>query len=102
MRSPPYADVSFARALNGACGSERHVPRAGSYPAPLERYVPLVVTPQGEGIQDSTPIVERFEAAAPSLSPEDPVLSFLSALLEEYGDEWGNKWMYLPSVISNA
>ena len=29
--------------------------------------VPLVVTPEGEGIQDSTPIIERFEAASPSL-----------------------------------
>ncbi len=56
--------------------------------------VPLVVTPQGEGIQDSTPIIERFEAASPSLTPDDPTLAFLSALLEEYGDEWGNKWMF--------
>jgi glutathione S-transferase len=56
--------------------------------------VPLVVTPEGEGIQDSTPIIERFESASPSLTPEDPTLAFLSALLEEYGDEWGNKWMF--------
>jgi glutathione S-transferase len=56
--------------------------------------VPLVVTPDGEGIQDSTPILERFEAASPSLTPDDPALAFLSALLEEYGDEWGNKWMF--------
>ncbi|HYD07922.1 MAG TPA: glutathione S-transferase family protein [Reyranella sp.] len=56
--------------------------------------VPLVVTPEGEGIQDSTPIIERFEKAAPSLAPDDPALAFLSALLEEYGDEWGNKWMF--------
>jgi glutathione S-transferase len=56
--------------------------------------VPLVVTPEGEGIQDSTPIIERFESAAPSLAPGDPALAFLSALLEEYGDEWGNKWMF--------
>jgi glutathione S-transferase len=56
--------------------------------------VPLVVTPQGEGIQDSTPIIERFEAPAPTLTPDDPTLAFLSALLEEYGDEWGNKWMF--------
>jgi glutathione S-transferase len=56
--------------------------------------VPLVVTPQGEGFQDSTPIIERFEKDSPSLTPDDPALAFLSALLEEYGDEWGNKWMF--------
>ena len=56
--------------------------------------VPLVVTPEGEGVQDSTPIIERFEAAnpEPSLVPDDKALAFLSALLEEFGDEWGNKW----------
>jgi glutathione S-transferase len=56
--------------------------------------VPLVVTPQGEGLQDSTPIIERFEKDSPSLTPDDPTLAFVSALLEEYGDEWGNKWMF--------
>ena len=58
--------------------------------------VPLVITPDGEGIQDSTPIMERFEAAfpEPATRPEDPMLAFLSALLEEYGDEWGNKHMF--------
>jgi len=58
--------------------------------------VPLVVTPEGEGIQDSTPILERFEAAHPdpSIHPRDPVSGFVSALLEEFGDEWGNKWMF--------
>ena len=70
--------------------------------------VPLVVTPEGEGLQDSTPIVERFEAPAPVLAPSDPTLAFLSVLLEEYGDEWGNKWMfhyrwrYQPDVWSTA
>jgi glutathione S-transferase len=58
--------------------------------------VPLVVTPEGEGIQDSTPIIERLEAdhPEPSIHPADPALRFLSALLEEVGDEWGNKWMF--------
>jgi glutathione S-transferase len=56
--------------------------------------VPLVVTPDGTGIQDSTPIIERFEAAEPALRPADATLAFLSALIEEYGDEWGNKWMF--------
>ena len=58
--------------------------------------VPLVVTPDGTGIQDSTPIMEKLEAdfPQPSIHPEDPDLNFLSALIEEYGDEWGNKLMF--------
>ena len=58
--------------------------------------IPLVVTPNGEGIQDSTPILEKVEAAhpEPSIHPDDPKLAFLSALIEEFGDEWGNKWMF--------
>lgn len=58
--------------------------------------VPLVVTPDDEGIQDSTPIIDRLEAEypEPSIHPTDPVVAFVSALLEEFGDEWGNKWMF--------
>jgi glutathione S-transferase len=53
--------------------------------------VPLVVTPEEEGIQDSTPIIEALEARFPDppLQPGDPTLAFLSALLEEFGDESG-------------
>jgi glutathione S-transferase len=58
--------------------------------------VPLVVTPENEGIQDSTPIIEHVEALhpEPSIHPADPVARFISVLLEEFGDEWGNKWMF--------
>lgn len=58
--------------------------------------VPLVVTPQGEGIQDSTPLIERIESQKPepSIYPSDSLAAFVSALLEEFGDEWGNKWMF--------
>ena len=58
--------------------------------------VPLVVTPEEEALQDSTPIIERIEALhpEPSIHPSDPVSRFVSALLEEFGDEWGNKWMF--------
>jgi glutathione S-transferase len=72
--------------------------------------IPLVVTPEGEGWQDSTPIIERFEALRPepSITPADPALAFLSALVEEYADEWGNKpmfhyrWFYEPDQASAA
>ena len=58
--------------------------------------IPAVATPSGEGLQDSTPILEKLEAEfpEPAIHPEDPALAFLSALLEEFGDEWGNKWMF--------
>jgi len=58
--------------------------------------IPLVVTPEGTGIQDSTPIIDRIEKLhpEPSIHPDDPVARFVSALIEEFGDEWGNKWMF--------
>ena len=58
--------------------------------------IPLVVTPDDTGIQDSTPIIETMEAKypAPSIHPAGAVGRFVSALLEEFGDEWGNKWMF--------
>ena len=58
--------------------------------------IPTVATPDDAGIQDSTPIIEAVEVAqpAPSIHPDDPALAFLSALIEEFGDEWGNKLMF--------
>ena len=58
--------------------------------------VPLLLAPDGSAMQDSTPIIEALEQRhpTPSIHPPDPALAFLSALLEEYGDEWGNKPMF--------
>ena len=72
--------------------------------------IPLVITPDGRGLQDSTPIIEQMEAVHPDppVHPADPTLRFLSALIEEYGDEWGNKpmfhyrWWYEPDQRSAA
>lgn len=58
--------------------------------------IPLVITPEGTGIQDSTPIIEAMEKLypEPSIHPDDTIANFISALIEEFGDEWGNKWMF--------
>jgi glutathione S-transferase len=58
--------------------------------------IPLVVTPDGAGIQDSTPIIDALEKLfpEPSIHPGDAVAHFISTLIEEFGDEWGNKWMF--------
>jgi glutathione S-transferase len=79
----------------------RWIPRNADTEADYKSYaklpiVPTVASPDGEGLQDSTPIIEAMEAQhpEPSIHPQDPVLAFLSALLEEFGDEWGNKLMF--------
>ena len=57
--------------------------------------IPLVVTPEDAGMQDSTPIIDAMEARFPEPSVHPPgAAGFVSALLEEFGDEWGNKWMF--------
>ncbi len=58
--------------------------------------VPLLITPEGEGWQDSTPIMDKLEEKypEPAALPDDPALKFLSQLLEEYADEWANKHMF--------
>jgi glutathione S-transferase len=72
--------------------------------------IPLVITPEGAGLQDSTPILEQMERLfpEPSITPPDAALGFLSALIEEYADEWGNKpmfhyrWTYEADQVSAA
>ena len=58
--------------------------------------IPLVLASDGTALQDSTPIIERMEALhpEPSIHPSDPATAFVSALVEEYADEWGNKPMF--------
>lgn len=58
--------------------------------------IPLLITPSGEAIQDLTPLIEEMERRfpEPALQPADAPRAFLSALIEEYADEWGNKAMF--------
>src|SRR5450755_2918243 len=79
----------------------RWILRNAASQAEFEKYaempiIPLVVTPEGTGIQDSTPIIDAMERLypEPSIHPDDAIANFISALIEEFGDEWGNKWMF--------
>jgi glutathione S-transferase len=91
------------------------IPRSQAVQQEFQKYaklplIPLVVTPDEQGIQDSTPIIERMESLVPepTIYPRDPALRFVSALIEEYADEWGNKhmfhyrWFYEPDQRSAA
>ena len=52
--------------------------------------MPVLVTPQGEWIQDSSRIIDHIEAQypEPSIIPATPLLRFVAYLIEAWGDEW--------------
>ncbi len=58
--------------------------------------VPVVRTPEGLWLQDSTPMIDWFEERFPAgrVLPEDPFLAFFCRLLEDYADEW----MWRPAL----
>ena len=58
--------------------------------------VPLVVTPEKTGLQDSTPIIKLLEHEYQnnSVSPPERHSAFVARILEEYADEWLNKAMF--------
>ena len=58
--------------------------------------VPLVVTPEKTGLQDSTPIIKLLEHEYQNNSVSHPEThtAFVARILEEYADEWLNKAMF--------
>ena len=54
--------------------------------------MPVVVTPAGEWLQDTSAMIDRLELEFPdrAVIPEPPVQRFAAYLLETWGDEW---WM---------
>jgi len=52
--------------------------------------IPQVECPDGSWLADTTPIIAYFEAHMPEprISPRDPLVRFVSLLLEDYADEW--------------
>lgn len=77
------------------------IPRSAARQAEFARFarlplIPVLVGSDDFVLQDSTPIIERLEGhnPEPTIIPDDPTLAFLSALLEDYADEWVNKAMF--------
>jgi len=60
------------------------------------RVIPIVVTSDGECVQDTTEIIDYFERRypEPSVYPAGPWQRLVSLLLEVYGDEW----LVLPAM----
>lgn len=64
--------------------------------------MPVVVTPDGEWIQDSSIIIEKLEAAYPdpAITPANPVQRFTAGLIELWADEFWHvgavhtRWSY--------
>ncbi len=70
---------------------------AKALPRPRVELLPQLVFPGAkEALTDSSPLIRRLEAthAGRSVIPDDPALTFLDALLEDYADEWLTKAMF--------
>ena len=52
--------------------------------------VPVIRLPDGRWLKDTTPMIDWFESQypVPPVIPRDPVLRFVSKLVEDYADEW--------------
>jgi glutathione S-transferase len=75
-----------------ALGSPRDVAVAAGLPP----VIPVLRFPDGRLMNDSTPLAYALERehTERSVIPDDPVLAWLSDLLEDFGDEWVTKMMF--------
>lgn len=72
--------------------------------------IPVVSTPDGTPMWDSTSIIEHLDTATSverSVLPDDPTLRFLAYLIDDFSDEWfyrpavGSRWSY-PANTATA
>lgn len=101
-----YRRIPHRWVISGAPGS-------AGLPQPRVQLLPQLVE-RGEGgalevRTDSTPLIRELEKRHPGREtiPGDPVVAFLDALLEDYGDEWLTKAMFhyrwaFPADVANA
>ncbi|MGE0422707.1 MAG: glutathione S-transferase family protein [Reyranellaceae bacterium] len=71
-------------------------PRDEAVAAGLPPVIPVLRFPDGRMMNDSTPLAYALERehAERSIVPDDPMLAYLSDLLEDFGDEWVTKMMF--------
>lgn len=72
-------------------------PRDVAVAAGLPPVIPVLGFPDGRVMNDSTPLAHALEREHPgqrSVIPDDPVVAYLSDLLEDFGDEWITKMMF--------
>jgi len=71
-------------------------PRDEAVAAGLPPVIPILRFPDGRMMNDSTPLAYALERehAERSIVPDDPMLAYLSDLLEDFGDEWVTKMMF--------
>jgi glutathione S-transferase len=72
--------------------------------------IPVLTTPTGELIWDSTAIILHLEHLhpTPAVLPPDPLLAFLGYVLDDFSDEWlyrhavGTRWLYPENTASGS
>jgi len=86
-----------------------HHPKAAA--AGWNGAIPVVDTPSGIPMWDSTSMIEHLEQAPDrptdrSVLPDDPTLRFLAYLLDDLSDEWhyrpavGSRWCYPDNTVT--
>ena len=76
-----------------------HFEPLANYPAPKVKLLPTFYFPTANGkeaVVDSTPIIQRLEREHDDrkVVPDDPLLRFLTNLIEDFADEWVTKAMF--------
>lgn len=72
--------------------------------------IPVVTTPNGELIWDSTAVILHLEHCypEPAILPDDTLLRFLAYLIDDFSDEWlyrhavGTRWLYEENATSGS
>ncbi len=89
-------------------------PESRGLPKPRVELLPQLIMRGKSGALeahvDSTPLIRALESLLPgrSVVPADPVVAFLDALLEDFGDEWLTKamfhyrWAFKPDIAKAA